>query len=315
MGQKEGEVAALAALAAPRYCSWLSRRRTVLFVSCALCLWVVAVREPESLFLSVKVEAIVPAAGSLPPPLPRATRRHFVVATPTADHRHGLVKGMRAWRRGVRTLVLTNASGEVLEREQVEGRRHNEQWLHFPDVPRFSVTNKSGDPRAAMAPVLAAARLGSFKWMLYSDDDVAFLWPGVLRMLEGLSPEDPYLLSDSYWSRWSRKGQQEAREKGEVFEGLRNSQPPKPSQPRCLPCTFDDTDQLDRRRRRRRVQCWPAAPAGRQAVRIMRSGQGGANRRAHHLRRGRLPADDVHVAPGLWLHRSRLPAAPPQHPS
>lgn len=76
---------------------------------------------------------------------------------------------LAALLQGVRTLVLTNASGEVLEREQVEGRRHNEQWLHFPDVPRFSVTNKSGDPRAAMAPVLAAARLGSFKWMLYSD--------------------------------------------------------------------------------------------------------------------------------------------------
>lgn len=31
--------------------------------------------------------------------LPRAVQRSFVIATPTASHRHELVKAMRAWRR------------------------------------------------------------------------------------------------------------------------------------------------------------------------------------------------------------------------
>jgi hypothetical protein len=71
--------------------------------------------------------------------------------------------------QGVRTLVLTNATGAALEREQAEGRRHRERWVHFPDVPGFDVTNKSGDLRAAVGPALATAQLGTFRWLLYSD--------------------------------------------------------------------------------------------------------------------------------------------------
>ena len=71
--------------------------------------------------------------------------------------------------QGVQTLVLTNATGEELAREQVEGRRHNERWVHYPDVPNFAVTNKSSDLRAAVAPALAAAQLGDFKWLLFCD--------------------------------------------------------------------------------------------------------------------------------------------------
>lgn len=190
--------------------------------------------------------------GGGPPPLPHALLQHFVVATPTVDHRHELVKSMRAWRRGVRTLVLTNATGEALAREQAEGALHNEQWVHFPDAPGFEVTGKTGDPRAALAPVLASAHFGpSFKWLLFCDDDVAMLWPGMLRMLAGLDPEDPYFLSDSYYSRFNARMRHRAQQKGVRFggnlndgrpyQGVRNSHPPKRDQPRCLPCTFNDT--------------------------------------------------------------------------
>lgn len=71
--------------------------------------------------------------------------------------------------QGVRTLVLTNATGAALQREQAEGQLHGERWVHFPDVPGFQVTNKSGDLRAAVGPALAIAQLGSFRWLLYSD--------------------------------------------------------------------------------------------------------------------------------------------------
>ena len=72
--------------------------------------------------------------------------------------------------QGVRTLVLTNATGAVLAREQAEGRRFNERWVHVPDVEGFAVTNKSGDYRAALAPLLARDLYGpsSFKCGLVS---------------------------------------------------------------------------------------------------------------------------------------------------
>ncbi len=85
--------------------------------------------------------------------------------------------------QGLRTLVLTNATGTALAAEQAEGRAWNERWVHYPDVPGFNVTarwcsrgpgavcDKSGDPRAAMAPLLAAQHLGpdTFKWLLVGD--------------------------------------------------------------------------------------------------------------------------------------------------
>lgn len=77
--------------------------------------------------------------------------------------------------------MLTNATGAALEAEAAEGRRYNERWVHFPNHAEFDVTSrwcsrapltcdKSGDPRAAMAPLLARRYLGdSFKWLVYGD--------------------------------------------------------------------------------------------------------------------------------------------------
>ncbi len=72
--------------------------------------------------------------------------------------------------QGIRTLVLTNATGAALAREQALGRRFNEVWQHYPDVPGFGVQQRAGDPRAAVAPALALAALGGdFSWLLYGD--------------------------------------------------------------------------------------------------------------------------------------------------
>ncbi|KAL4434224.1 hypothetical protein ABPG75_000665 [Micractinium tetrahymenae] len=71
--------------------------------------------------------------------------------------------------QGIRTLVLTNATGDLLAREQEEGRLHNEVWQHYPDVPGIS-TGKPGDARAAVTPALARSALGSgFRWLIYGD--------------------------------------------------------------------------------------------------------------------------------------------------
>ncbi|KAL4420943.1 hypothetical protein ABPG77_004572 [Micractinium sp. CCAP 211/92] len=161
----------------------------------------------------------------LPPPLPPEVAGAFVAATATADFRHDLVKAMRGWRRGIRTLVLTNATGELLAREQQEGLRYNEVWQHYQDFSNIS-TGKPGDVRAAVTPAYVRSTLGTnFKWLIYGDDDVVFFWPGLLRMLRGLDHRDPYFLTDNYFSQYP--------------DGLLHQR--KPAQPRCVPCTLDAT--------------------------------------------------------------------------
>lgn len=71
--------------------------------------------------------------------------------------------------QGIRTLVLTNATGQLLAREQEEGLLYNEVWRHYPDHSGIS-TGKPGDPRAAVTPALARSALGTrFKWLIYGD--------------------------------------------------------------------------------------------------------------------------------------------------
>lgn len=71
--------------------------------------------------------------------------------------------------QGIRTLVLTNATGELLAREQQEGLRYNEVWLHYPDFSNIS-TGKPGDVRAAVTPAYVRSTLGTnFKWLIYGD--------------------------------------------------------------------------------------------------------------------------------------------------
>ncbi|KAL4422901.1 hypothetical protein ABPG75_009098 [Micractinium tetrahymenae] len=106
--------------------------------------------------------------------------------------------------QGIRTFVVTNATGTALAPLQHEGRSHNEIWASYPDVPT-GITKKRGDVRAALAPALASTHLvdggqdtivpAPFSWLLYGDDDVAFFWPGVLRVLQHLDPEQPFFLT------------------------------------------------------------------------------------------------------------------------
>ena len=55
----------------------------------------------------------------------------------------------------------------------------------------------AGDSRAALAPVLAHKALapGSFKWMLFGDDDTIFFVNSVLEFLQDFDPDLPYFIS------------------------------------------------------------------------------------------------------------------------
>ncbi|KAL4420942.1 hypothetical protein ABPG77_004571 [Micractinium sp. CCAP 211/92] len=156
---------------------------------------------------------------------------------------------------GIRTLVLTNATGAALAREQALGRRFNEVWQHYPDVPGFGVQQRAGDPRAAVAPALALAALGGdFSWLLYGDDDVAFFWPGLLRAVQGLHPRDPYFLTGQALAEDGRLVQRRQQTRLQPLPApcccrtearpLRRPRMGKLDQPRCVPCTLD-TEGLD----------------------------------------------------------------------
>lgn len=68
--------------------------------------------------------------------------------------------------------------------------------LPFPaGFPRALI----GELRLGIVPFLAhewlASTAGSYKWMLYGDDDTVWFLPGVMKVVEGLDPELPWLLT------------------------------------------------------------------------------------------------------------------------
>ncbi|KAK9816722.1 hypothetical protein WJX72_004239 [[Myrmecia] bisecta] len=78
-----------------------------------------------------------------------------------------------------------------------------------------------------MAPFLAnkTAMPGSWKWMLYGDDDTVFFPDNVLKLVESLDHTMPYFISDAIWYPQMQDGK-------EVHVH------PNPDAPRCLPCGY-----------------------------------------------------------------------------
>ena len=80
-----------------------------------------------------------------------------------------------------------------------EQLRQQQQFL--PTQHMHACTNNqhlaAGDSRAALAPVLAHKALapGSFKWMLFGDDDTIFFVDSVLEFLQDFDPNLPYFIS------------------------------------------------------------------------------------------------------------------------
>lgn len=55
--------------------------------------------------------------------------------------------------------------------------------------------------RAALAPFRANKTIGleNYRWILYGDDDTVWFPDNVLRLVNGLDHNMPYLLSDHMW--------------------------------------------------------------------------------------------------------------------
>ncbi|PNH06691.1 hypothetical protein TSOC_006910 [Tetrabaena socialis] len=155
---------------------------------------------------------------------PELRDEDFVVAISSASSRLVLAQSTRAYRAGMRTLIMTSNASEVPSLNKVYGK-YNEVYEHHPDEtdpdPKNWHAKFPGDFRAAVAPFAAHRQYGDgYKWLLYGDDDTIFFLPGLRRLLSGFDPELPLALTDNLWY---------------------GSGHPRLEAYRCLPCGFNDS--------------------------------------------------------------------------
>eukprot|EP00891_Asterochloris_glomerata_P002921 jgi/Astpho2/2921/Aster-01068 len=146
---------------------------------------------------------------------------------PSEASRFRLVEASRRWRRGVRTVVVSD--GLLPPKLQAKTVLYREAWRQFRDIQKSNLTvgPQPGDLRAAMAPFIAAKAAGpeNFKWMMFGDDDTVFFVDNVLQLVENLDHELPYVLTDALWFPEGGNG---------------TKAHPNRDAPRCLPCGFVD---------------------------------------------------------------------------
>jgi hypothetical protein len=160
----------------------------------------------------------------------------FIIAMATNTARHALVKATRNHRWGLKTYALTNLTGSALDQQASEGEQYNEAWEFYPDIsmtiPGFP-RPVTGEWRLAMTPFKAHRYLQNnnidYKWILYGDDDTVWFIPGAMEIVANIDPDQPWMLTDNYFSKWAP---------GEPQFG-----PRKLHVPRCIPCHLN-TDGL-----------------------------------------------------------------------
>ncbi|KAK9850622.1 hypothetical protein WJX84_008369 [Apatococcus fuscideae] len=170
------------------------------------------------------------AQGQNPPVSPLKTTLNDLVVvfgTTAHDDHISLSHATRAWRKGIRAVIVQNEkpTAELLE----AGARHSELYLDYPDRENSATFHSQypGDVRLALAPFLAAKHLdpSTYKWLLVGDDDTFWFLEGVLKLTNDLDHTLPYIITDErYWHNWERPHVPRFIEDGA---------------PRCLPCNFN----------------------------------------------------------------------------
>lgn len=147
--------------------------------------------------------------------------RKLAVVMPVMASREAWVRASRAWRKGVRAVLVGSLDQPIPA--VAEARRHAETYLRVSDrlIP-FGIRGK-----AALAPALAHDALeGDYEWLLYGDDDTMWMMDAVPQLVKDLDPDEPHLVTDHYWF-WG-------------YGGREATKHPHPWAPRCVPCNRDD---------------------------------------------------------------------------
>lgn len=125
----------------------------------------------------------------------RASVVNVVVTYPP---HHNLVRvAGDTWRQGYRAVVITESK---VEGPLPELNTAHESWFGYPDDLRGDADGvwKKGDMKLAAALRIANESLaGNYDWLTYGDDDTFFLMRNVARLVAGIDPNVPLILSDT----------------------------------------------------------------------------------------------------------------------
>jgi hypothetical protein len=121
----------------------------------------------------------------------------IVVVLITHPPRYELVAaGRDSWRRGQRTLIVTEGPTEAAIASPIPGDASQERWFQYPDDLRKDAWKK-GDQKAAAAFRIANETYGDdYDWLAYGDDDTVWLLPAAQALVQGLDASVPYILAD-----------------------------------------------------------------------------------------------------------------------
>lgn len=137
----------------------------------------------------------------------------FVYAAITHCGRAPLMEAHRSWRGAIPAFVTVDCQEAELKALNDKNAKHGETYAFFRNVTEsdkgmMDPSAGLGYLRAGMTPTLAhrhyTAVGQAYKWMLWGDDDTLFLMPAILKALEGIDPEQPWVFSGAQqqYSAW-----------------------------------------------------------------------------------------------------------------
>jgi hypothetical protein len=126
-----------------------------------------------------------------------ADEARIVLVVPTYPPRYDLVAaGRDTWRKGVRTLVITEGPTEAPIPSPISPPNALETWWQYPNDLRPDAWKK-GDQKFAASYRIANETFGdSYDWIAIGDDDTVFFMPAVRALVQGLDASIPFILSD-----------------------------------------------------------------------------------------------------------------------
>ena len=100
--------------------------------------------------------------------------------------------GRETWRRGVLTVVSTNAT--TTERV-IPSSDPLEVWVEGPDGD-FGWNNPQEERYTSIMRVVNET-VSDFNWVINGDDDTVFLLDNIASLVRDLDPAEPYYISDA----------------------------------------------------------------------------------------------------------------------
>ena len=128
----------------------------------------------------------------------------FVYAAITHCARAQLMEAHRSWRGAIPTFVTVDCDEAGIKALNDQNAKYGEHYAFYRNVTEadkglMEPSAGLGYLRAGMTPTLAhrhfTAAGQAYKWLMWGDDDTLFLMPPILKALENIDPEQPWVFS------------------------------------------------------------------------------------------------------------------------